>query len=292
MSLMLAIKVHVVALCRDCSQSFANLRQRPCQAKVRSTTHRRASTSKPLAVSDRLMISMVQSPWPRSADFEFVTRIATIGEDVAQPGEAMADGPEDVRGAVAILDPGGMDDGEQQQAQRIGHDVALAPLDLLARIEARNPAALGGFDALAIDHARRWTGLAAFQFPRAHHQQVVDALPKAGCRAMRRNNLEPWRPAESPSAACATGSRSKRCRGSHPSPHEDQWFGDGLHVWPPATLARLRPIRARSNRLDSAGCPAYAQGERYHSMASGPSIFSTKTENHKSLISLNFFGHV
>ena len=57
--------------------------------------------------------------------FEFVTRTATIGEDVTQPGEAMADGPEDLRAAVAILDPGGMDDGEGQQAQRIGHDVAL-----------------------------------------------------------------------------------------------------------------------------------------------------------------------
>ena len=68
MSLMLAIKVHAVALSRDCSQSFANLRQRPSQAKVRSTTHRRGSTSKPLAVSDRLMISTVQSPWPLSAD--------------------------------------------------------------------------------------------------------------------------------------------------------------------------------------------------------------------------------
>ncbi len=60
---------------------------------------------------------------------------------MTQPGEAMADGPEDVRGAVAILDPGRMDDGEQQQAQRIGHDVALAPLDLLAGVIAANPAA-------------------------------------------------------------------------------------------------------------------------------------------------------
>jgi hypothetical protein len=30
---MLAIKVHAVALSSDCSQSFANLRQRPSQAK-------------------------------------------------------------------------------------------------------------------------------------------------------------------------------------------------------------------------------------------------------------------
>ena len=53
MSLMLAIKVHAVALSQDCSQSFANLRQRPNHAKVRSTTHRRGSASKPSAGSER-----------------------------------------------------------------------------------------------------------------------------------------------------------------------------------------------------------------------------------------------
>ena len=67
MSLMLAINVQAVALSKVFSQSFASLRQRPSQAKVRSTTHRRGSTSKPLAVSVRLMISMVQSPWPLRA---------------------------------------------------------------------------------------------------------------------------------------------------------------------------------------------------------------------------------
>lgn len=44
------------------SQSLARRRQRPSQAKVRSTTHRRGSTSKPLAVSDRFMSSMVHLP--------------------------------------------------------------------------------------------------------------------------------------------------------------------------------------------------------------------------------------
>ena len=73
---------------------------------------------------------------------------------------------------------GRMGDGEQQQAERIGHDVALASLDLLASVVAANPSTLGGFDALAVDHAGRRTGFAAFQFPRAHHQQMVDALPQ------------------------------------------------------------------------------------------------------------------
>lgn len=56
------MKAMAVAEAMVFSQSFASLRQRPSHAKVRSATHRRGRTSKPLAVSDRLMISMVHSP--------------------------------------------------------------------------------------------------------------------------------------------------------------------------------------------------------------------------------------
>lgn len=59
---MWAIKAHAIALAIVFSQSFANLLHRPSQAKVRSTTHRLGSTSNPVTVSDRLMISIVQSP--------------------------------------------------------------------------------------------------------------------------------------------------------------------------------------------------------------------------------------
>ena len=59
---MLDMNAQAVELSVDASQSLARRRQRPSHAKVRSTTHRRGRTSKPLAVSDRLMISMVQSP--------------------------------------------------------------------------------------------------------------------------------------------------------------------------------------------------------------------------------------
>src|SRR3546814_1440907 len=47
-----------------CSKSLARRRLRLSHAKVRSTTQRRGSTSKPLAVSDRLMISMVHLLFP------------------------------------------------------------------------------------------------------------------------------------------------------------------------------------------------------------------------------------
>lgn len=55
----------------DRSQSLARRRHRPSQAKVRSTTHLRGKTSKPLAVSERLKISRVHSPLPMSAFLSF-----------------------------------------------------------------------------------------------------------------------------------------------------------------------------------------------------------------------------
>ena len=51
---MCAMVAHASAEAMDFSQSLASRRQRPSQAKVRSTTHRRGRTSKPLAVSERL----------------------------------------------------------------------------------------------------------------------------------------------------------------------------------------------------------------------------------------------
>jgi len=63
-----AIKVHAVDEAMDFSQSLASRLQRPSQANVRSTTQRRGRISKPLAVSDRLMISTVHFPMLASAD--------------------------------------------------------------------------------------------------------------------------------------------------------------------------------------------------------------------------------
>src|SRR4249919_2188920 len=59
---MWATNAQATALAIVASKSFASLRQRPSHAKVRSTTHLRGRTSKPCAVSERLMISIVHSP--------------------------------------------------------------------------------------------------------------------------------------------------------------------------------------------------------------------------------------
>ena len=53
------MNIHATAFSMLASKSLASLRQRPSQAKTRSTTQRRESSSSPLVTSDLLMISMV-----------------------------------------------------------------------------------------------------------------------------------------------------------------------------------------------------------------------------------------
>jgi hypothetical protein len=63
---------------------------------------------------------------------QFISGIATIGEDVAQPGIARADRSKDAWSAVAILNAGFMHDEPDQVALGVGDDVALAALDFSA----------------------------------------------------------------------------------------------------------------------------------------------------------------
>ena len=77
--------------------------------------------------------------------------VAGIAEQVLKPGETLADPGADQAQAVAVLDAGGMDDQPQRQAQRVGEQMPLAAVDLLARVEAARAARLGGLDALAVD---------------------------------------------------------------------------------------------------------------------------------------------
>ena len=94
---------------------------------------------------------------------QLVACVAAVGECVAQPGEAMADGLEQVRRPVAVLHARGVDDHERQEPDRVAETTPLEALGLLAGVEAANPAAFGDFDALAVDHARRWASLASLQ---------------------------------------------------------------------------------------------------------------------------------
>jgi hypothetical protein len=61
MSRMEAMRKNASAFPLRHSQSLANLRHRPSQENVRSTTHRLGKTSKLFAVSERLTISVTRS---------------------------------------------------------------------------------------------------------------------------------------------------------------------------------------------------------------------------------------
>jgi hypothetical protein len=129
---MWAMKIQASADAMDFSQSLASRRQRPSQAKVRSTTQRRGRTSNPLrrvrALDD------FEGPVAELAQGVVQLRpgIAAVGEDVTQPRPAGADGVEHHRCAIAILDTGGVDYHADQQTERVGDDVPLPALDLLA----------------------------------------------------------------------------------------------------------------------------------------------------------------
>src|SRR3954454_16003003 len=124
---------------------------------------------------------------------QFAARIAALGEDVAQPWKPAADGLEQRRCSVAILHIGRTNKDEEHEAQRVSDDVALAPVDLFPGVVARKTSAFGRLHALAVNDARCGTGLAAFQFTRAHDQQLVERLPQA---AVPRTGGYRWRMGE------------------------------------------------------------------------------------------------
>lgn len=85
----------------------------------------------------------------------------------------MADGREHARGAVAVLNVGGVDPCCKQTA-RVGEDMTLAALDLLARVKAPWAAAFRGLHPLAVDDHGRRAGLAPLGLARRHKQTVID----------------------------------------------------------------------------------------------------------------------
>src|SRR3546814_11983244 len=83
---------------------------------------------------------------------------------MAQPWKAVDDFTQDQRRAVAVLNVGGMDHRMYQIALGVGEDVALAALDLLARVIAARAATFSRFHALAIDHAVTGRSFATSRF--------------------------------------------------------------------------------------------------------------------------------
>ncbi len=101
---------------------------------------------------------------------QFISGIATVGKDMAEPGIARTDRSKDAGGAIAILNAGFVHDEPDQVALGVGDDVALAAFDLLSCIKAPWATAFRGFHRLAVNHSGRWARLSAI---------LVASLPQA-----------------------------------------------------------------------------------------------------------------
>ena len=131
------------------SQSLASLRQRLSQAIVRSTIQRRGQHDESFGLIGALDdFSFEVGQDFRRGLLEFRPLIAAVGKQLLQERIHPEQSGKQQDAAVAILDIGGMNDGVEQQTQRIYENVALLALDLLARIIAMRIDAGPPFSAL------------------------------------------------------------------------------------------------------------------------------------------------
>ena len=118
------------------SRSLVNRRQRLSHAMVRSTIQRFGRTTN-LCRSDRLRLSVftwLQTVRRPSLNLAPWYPLSALVQQKGEEGEQRA---HQQHAAVAVLDVGGVDDRQDQQALGIDQDVALLALDLLARAVAR-----------------------------------------------------------------------------------------------------------------------------------------------------------
>jgi hypothetical protein len=116
---------------------------------------------------------------------QLVAGIAAIGEQVAQPRDAADDCSEQQRRPVTVLDIGGVGFNQQRPAIGIDQSMALAAFDFLARVIAPRAAALGGFDALAVDDGCARTGF-ALRAASPRPGQALGVDPQPGVAAFMR----------------------------------------------------------------------------------------------------------
>ncbi len=98
-----------------------------------------------------------QRPLPEIGQsvLQFVSGVAPIREQMAQPRIETSNGGDNADGSVAILNIGGMNRQSDHVACGVRNDVPLAALDLFSRVIATRSATFCRFHRLAIDHASR-----------------------------------------------------------------------------------------------------------------------------------------
>jgi len=111
--------------------------------------------------------------------------VATIGPDLLDEREQAARDLQHCAAAFTILYIGGVGFNQQRPAIGIDQSMAFATLDLLARIIAARAAALGGFDALAVDDGCARTGF-ALRAASPRPGQALGVDPQPGVAAFMR----------------------------------------------------------------------------------------------------------
>jgi hypothetical protein len=104
---------------------------------------------------------------------------------MAQPREEIAGRSQQVGRTVSVLDVGTVYLRANQMTVGIGNDVALAPINLRARVIPARTTAFRGLDRLTVDHPRprsstgqAWAGVAAIPLPSLLDQQEIDLFPQ------------------------------------------------------------------------------------------------------------------
>ena len=167
------------------------------------------------------------------------------------------------------------------------HDVALAPLDLLARVIAVNTAAFRGFHALAIDHAGQRAGLSSLQFPGFHdkvmvHRAQQTTVPPVVEIALHRR--ERWKVVRQHRPLAAR-------RGHIKDPIH--YVAQRRYPWPPVRLAcwherrKQRPFPIRHIACIASATALIILASDFSSHVVPPPLLRHKRENHNILKSLN-----
>lgn len=120
------------------SSSLVRRRQRPSQPSVRCTTQRRGTTTKPTVPARRRMTTRV-SPSRKQASRAASRSKDAVGEHDLEPRVEPLQAPQEVAGAVRVLDVRRVDHHAQQEAGGVDRDVALPALDLPGGIVAARP---------------------------------------------------------------------------------------------------------------------------------------------------------
>ena len=107
--------------------------------------------------------------------------VAAVGEDVTHRAERSVQALEDALATVAVWHGGGGDHHDQHQADRVDHDMALAAVDLLARVKtaARRADGVRALDRLRVHDPRRRLCAATLADTHLLTQLVVQRLQRA-----------------------------------------------------------------------------------------------------------------